>query len=170
MSFNPDDYGPVLAEWLRIKHPVNLGPGQPDESLRTRLGELTIDHAFAHAEVRDAEMAKACLSGVLLRLDFLDESHTISQGIDNSTGSFWHGIMHRREPDYGNGKYWFRSVGRHPVLAKLANEYPGFTAEGFIDEVARCTGTGVTDEQRCQQIQQREFELLFDFSYRGAVV
>ncbi|MEM6561275.1 MAG: hypothetical protein AAF656_06725, partial [Planctomycetota bacterium] len=45
----------------------------------------------------DAEAASAALAGLWLWHDFLDESHTISQGIDNQTGAFWHMIMHRRE-------------------------------------------------------------------------
>ena len=39
----------------------------------------------------------------------------------NSAGDYWHAIMHRREPDYSNGKYWFRAVGSHPVFPELAS-------------------------------------------------
>ena len=67
-------------------------------------------------------MAACCLAALWLYHDFLDESHTLSQDIDTTTGSYWHGIMHRREPDAGNAKYWFRRVGTHPVFALLAAE------------------------------------------------
>jgi|HigsolmetaAR203D_1030402.scaffolds.fasta_scaffold04565_4 hypothetical protein len=63
--------------------------------------------------------ARAVVSGLLLWNGNLDRSHTISQGIDNATGSYWHGIMHRMEGDYWNAKYWFRRVGRHPAMARL---------------------------------------------------
>ena len=65
-------------------------------------------------------MAEGCLAGLWLLYDFLDESHTISQSLDTLEGSYWHGIMHRREPDYENAKYWFRRVPVHPIHAELA--------------------------------------------------
>src|SRR6476469_2872121 len=41
-------------------------------------------------------------------------------GVSNRSARFWHGIMQRREPDYGNAKYWFRRVGQHPMFGPLA--------------------------------------------------
>ena len=64
-------------------------------------------------------MALACMAGLWLRHDFLDESHRISQDLENPSGSYWHGIMHRRELDFSNAKYWFRRVGMHRVFEPL---------------------------------------------------
>ncbi len=52
----------------------------------------------------------------------LDESHALSQSIHTAEGSFLHAIMHRREPDYANAKYWFRRVGQHPCYAEIAGQ------------------------------------------------
>ena len=66
----------------------------------------------------------ALKAGLFLLGDFFDDSHACSQSIEglgaHHTGDYWHAILHRREPDYGNAKYWFRNVGRHPVFAELA--------------------------------------------------
>ncbi len=97
-----------------------LGPGSPNESLRPKLAALKPESLFAGQKVVDESAARCCLSGLWLLHDFLDESHSISQEIETADGSYWHGIMHRREPDYGNAKYWFRRVGQHPLFEPLA--------------------------------------------------
>ena len=115
-----DEYGPTIASLLS-KAPLNeLGPGTQNVPARTQLKALSPQAMFAPHAVVDRTMAKACLAGLWLRFDFLDESHSISQEIKNATGSFWHGILHRREPDYDNAKYWFHRVGEHPVFAPLS--------------------------------------------------
>jgi hypothetical protein len=97
-----------------------LGPGSPHESLRPKLAALRSESLFDGRKIVDEDSARCCLSGLWLLHDFLDESHAISQEIETTDGSYWHGIMHRREPDYGNAKYWFRRVGQHPVFEPLA--------------------------------------------------
>lgn len=57
---------------------------------------------------------------LLLWHDHLDASHTISQGVTTPDGSFVHAILHRREPDYWNSKYWWRRAGQHPCFPELA--------------------------------------------------
>src|SRR4051812_19203395 len=100
--------------------PLNeLGPGKPVAAMREQLEGLSLQNAFAPHPIKDRSMAEACLSGLWLRFDYLDESHEISQSIHNATGSFWHGIMHRREPEYGNAKYWFHRVGQHPAFPAI---------------------------------------------------
>jgi hypothetical protein len=68
--------------------------------------------------------ATAVLAGLWLLHGDADESHRLSQSIEDEgrhrCGNFWHAIMHRQEPDYGNSKYWFRRVGRHPIFPELA--------------------------------------------------
>lgn len=63
--------------------------------------------------------ARAVQAGLLLWNDDLDGCHSIAQELEDEFGAYLHGIMHRREPDYGNAKYWFRRVGQPPLFPQL---------------------------------------------------
>src|SRR5205814_1115995 len=117
--FHPTAFGAAVAPLLAGDRLPDLGPGRPNLAAKPLLQALTVEQLFPGG-IADLEMARACLAGLWLLHDFLDESHAISQEIDTPTGSFWHGILHRREPDYGNAKYWFRRIGQHPIFEPLA--------------------------------------------------
>lgn len=78
--------------------------------------------ALAAWLAKHPETPKACQAGLWLLAGDLNHSHTLSQELHTVEGSYWHGIMHRREGDFENAKYWFRRVGQHPVLSELAAE------------------------------------------------
>jgi hypothetical protein len=69
--------------------------------------------------VHNLNDAKCMLAGLWLWHDFLNRSHEISQSVHTASGSFWHAIMHRREGDFGNAKYWYAKVAGHPILASM---------------------------------------------------
>jgi hypothetical protein len=149
----------MVAELLAVPHPVSLGPGTPAEALRDKLAAAT------------ALLPPACAAGLWLRFDFLDESHAISQESETPDLNFWHAIMHRREPDPSNSKYWWRLVGDHPVLDRLRERAPEIsytftTPNAFVDFCERVRSSNGADEEIARHVQQLEWELLFDHCCR----
>jgi len=104
---------------LRTPDLPALGP-DPRSSRRPAadLERVVVEFCDTHDRVGVTRDCLRCAA--LLWHDHLDDSHTISQGIASADGSMLHGIMHRREPDYGNAAYWFRRVGQHPCYPNLA--------------------------------------------------
>ncbi len=171
--FDASDYGSAVAAIIGDgQRLAELGPGSPDSNQRSLLKRFNPMQDLG--PVRNVEMAKACHSGLWLYHDFLDESHTISQDLPSTTGSFWHAIMHRREPDAWNSNYWWRRVGPHPVLKLLADQASsiGYRYTDPSDFVAFCEtvrGTGGSDEDVAKKVQLLEWQLLFDHCFRAAV-
>lgn len=190
-AFDAHCYGSLVAALVTDDRLPALDAGEPNRAARKRLDAIAPEALFDAAPV-DRDMAAACLSALWLWHDFLYESHAISQTIDTPTGSFWHGIMHRREGDFGNSKYWFRRVGRHPVFgplaaaaaeeaasaetaSSLAGEFAGDLAGGdwdpfrFVDLCERAVRSGdAHDTDLLRRIARREWQLLFDHCYRAA--
>ena len=97
----------------------DLGP-QPRPG-RLPLAELNRAVSGFLQETRPAlHLEPLIAAAALLWHDHLDESHALSQNIQSPEGSFLHAIMHRREPDFPNAKYWYHRVGNHPCFALIA--------------------------------------------------
>ena len=137
--------------------------------------------------VAKMDEAKALLSGLWLYFDWLDESHRISQSIDTPTGSFWHAIMHRREGDFSNGKYWYARCANHPSMQTLAAQAPrqintmpadksllrviasGWNPSAFVDLVEQVHQKPADPRHAAAvALQKLEWQILFDQCTRTA--
>ncbi|MGF1581623.1 MAG: hypothetical protein ACFCD0_20025 [Gemmataceae bacterium] len=178
-------YPPVIAELIEERRLNSLGPGVPNKDAYPKLRDLTTSKLFEGQTIRDSDMAACCLSGLWIYHNYLDESHEISQEIHTPTGSYWHGIMHRREPDYGNSSYWFRRVGTHPTfdilpqaVALSIQEFQVEPETEFLQNQSRWDPFAFIDlcrsaynkqneyEALCLEIQLCEWEVLFAYCYQ----
>lgn len=140
----------------------------------------------------------ALMAGLHLWNDSLYASHALAQQIeDDETGSYWHAIMHRMEPDYPNSKYWFLRTGNHPVKhtvqdkavdmlkqqtqldslppspivnsLKQFRDQQSWNCEDFVDlvKLQEC-GQGTEDtRQLLEQLQHIELKELFHYTYEA---
>lgn len=160
----------------------DLGPG-PRVHVQSQAALNRLIDSFLDKSKLPAANGELIRSLVLLWHDHLEAAHRIAQNIDNADGSFAHGIMHRREPDYSNAKYWFRRVGKHrcfPELAEKVAALPGsnpatklaeklvhngkWDSLALIDACEEASARPASDPQMrlLREIQRIEFEVLLE--------
>lgn len=126
---------------------------------------------------------EGALAGLWLYLQHFDACHRVAQDLPTKEGSYWHGILHRQEPDDWNAGYWFRAAGSHPIhdslcreAQRLALEHGGahwkpasrWDPEDFIRFCARARREPGSDAERlARAVQMAEWRLLFEWCLAG---
>ena len=170
-----DPFSDDFQKLLSTPDPPHLGPEHRASTLSIR----EIDRELTQLLDKASDGSQLIRATLYLWHDHLDEAHSLAQEIETSDGSYLHGIMHRREPDYSNARYWFNRVGKHPCFAPLAKRSREILASGsvpeltgaanksewdpyaFIDACQRVAKTQNTREiQILRQIQAAELEIL----------
>ena len=175
MSRFPTD---VLWTCIATPEPPELeqGPRSQVKPLALLQEELSRFFGKHPLETGRAQRLRAV---ALLYHDHHDEAHDLVQDLTDADGALIHGILHRREPDYWNAKYWFRRFVAHPAhlalgkrlrsLAKTPAEVesaasltlPGaFDPFGFVDACESVAKIPVTHPTTAwlRRVQQAEFE------------
>ncbi|QDT67229.1 hypothetical protein MalM25_01260 [Planctomycetes bacterium MalM25] len=183
-NFDPSVYGAAIAQAIGVEPTMPLDAGEADRSQRDALEVLSAEVVLELEErtpIIDQGAFECCLAGVWLLHGFLDEAHAICQDVPSASGSYWHGVMHRREGDHWNADYWFRRAGDHPAGARIASaavEHPE-TVEAalggrwdphrFNELVKQAKSAGGPLEAACLAVQRAEWRALFDHDWRRAI-
>jgi hypothetical protein len=126
------------------------------------------------------EMFTLVRGGLFYALDAIDEAHKIFQESPGDLGAYWHGMIHRREGDFDNARYWFRRAGVLPIFSELQSAACAHSAV-----MARQSNwdpylfTGQCEQARFGEtetlkelaaLQRIEFEGLFDYCWRNSAL
>jgi hypothetical protein len=180
-----DNHGPATKELLALaagKLPASLNFGAAVKEAHAILRAMTDQTISQNRRVRMPHDAACLHAGLWLLFDYMEESHAHSQDTPTPSGSYWHAILHRREPDPGNAKYWFARIGEHPILPELLQDAKELAAGSplalalekmaawdsgwFVD---RCSGgNDAAVEAVLLKIQRREWDLLFEYNFKKA--
>lgn len=145
-----------------------------------RLTKDAEDAIIAGAPIGVPKAFAVVRGGLLYGLDDLAGCHEFFQDTANDLVSYWHGMMHRREADFDNARYWFRRSGTLPFFETLHHRAALISAD-----LAKQPSwdpylfTGQCEQQRFGadfegteliQLQRAEFEVVFDYSWRQSKV
>jgi hypothetical protein len=181
----------TLPEWLIRLAPLDetmpLDAGVPIEGRRQELLSLDWRDRLGRGRMHDDALVRGMMAALWLYANDLDASHRISQELADRTGSYLHGMMHRREGDYSNAKYWFARAGEHAVFPQVLEEarrvagpmsvraevrsllgLPSWSPGLFVDLVAEEVRRASADREALVRIQQAEWWTLFCWLYGRA--
>jgi hypothetical protein len=155
-----------------------LTPSEPlDRELARQIRDA--DDAKLAGELKVGETLAIVRGGLLYAVDALDTAHRIFQDAPDDLGSYWHGMMHRREGDFDNARYWFRRAGALPffgALHRASSEFsPDMARQASWDpylftgqcEQARHGAEELVSEMA--RLQRTEFDAIFDYSWRESL-
>jgi hypothetical protein len=129
--------------------------------------------------ISDTAMVKLVRGGLLYAVDAIDAAHRFFQDESSDLGSYWHGMVHRREGDFDNARYWFRRAGRLAFFSELHSESCSHSATmARQDQWDTYLLTGLCERVKfgeaestaeCVALQRAEFHAVFDYTWRKAV-
>lgn len=175
------DYPDIIARLLLQTDLMTvLNPTEPISwDLLERLRKLDTADLTAGREVKNTAMLGLLKGALFYGVDAIDDAHKIFQDDTSDLSSYWHGMIHRREGDYDNARYWFRRAGSLPFFGKLhvvaseasptmarQNNWDAYLFTGQCEQV-RFGDTELKKE--CVALQLAEFEKLLDYTWRQAV-
>ena len=97
-------------------------------------------------EARLEPAGRRCLlATALLYHDHHNEAHDLVQDLTDADGALIHAILHRREPDFWNARYWFRRAGDHPAYRAAYEALPHPVEAETVEAKRRLTVTGTVD-------------------------
>lgn len=166
----------LLAEEGLLERLLPLEPGHPVAIQSIR--EASEESLLGGAMPAEPEYPRMIRAGLLYAYDALRESHRILQEIGSAEASYWHGMIHRREGDFENARYWFRRTGVLPAYSEMHMRASAFSPlmarqqnwdpYPLVGECEQARFGGDVNTPELVALQKIEFEVMFAQLWRGA--
>jgi len=85
--------------------------------------------------------------------DDISRCHDIAQSNEGvPTFDYLHAVLHRREEDYWNSKWWFNRIN-HPLIKEI---YSDTTPQKYVDKVEKAVRN--QDQAGIEELERRQLE------------
>ena len=122
--------------------------------------ECVFDDALTE-EIEAVAQSAALKVGLYVLNDDLAAGHALAQRLEGDPlADYWHAIIHRREGDYGNARYWFGHVTSEPILVQVYGTDPN-APNAFVE---RCRAVGQGRNADLEEFQRDEIARLLAYT------
>ena len=177
MNRYPDFIQRLLLHERTLDDPL---PKEPtDYEIVIRVREADEARIFgAHALLPDAPVPLV-RAGLFYYHNALEDSHKEAAKSSGDIAAYWHGMVHRREGDFDNARYWMRRAGEQPVFQEMqgraSDASPHMSRQANWDpflftHLCEQYKYGETDyKKEIGHLQRVEFAAMFDYVWRRCV-
>lgn len=174
----PDFVQRILLHEHTLDDPL---PKEPTNyELIIRLRETDDATIFGGATLQPNAPVGLVRAGLFYYHNALGDSHTQAAKDGGDTAAYWHGMVHRREGDFENARYWMRRAGEQPIFQELqARAGDGSPHMGrqsnwdtflFIHLCEQYRYGETEYKKEIGHLQKVEFAVMFDYVWRQSVV
>ena len=155
-------------------------PKEPtDYELVIRIREADDRTIFGDLEQPPGSPLALVRAGLFYYHNALEDSHKEAAKADGDIASYWHGMVHRREGDFENARYWMRRAGEQPVFQEMQSRAgdasPNMSRQSnwdpflFIHLCEQFKYGETSYKKEIGQLQRVEFATMFDYVWRQCV-
>ena len=177
MSRYPDYIQRLLLHERTLDEPL---PKEPtDYELVIRLRGADDAKVFGGALVPSDAPVGLVRAGLFYYHNALDDAHKQAQVDEGDLAAYWHGMIHRREGDFENARYWMRRAGEQPVFQEMqhraSDAAPHMGRQSNWDPylfIHLCEQYKYGEHEYRKEIghlQKVEFAVMFDYVWRRCV-
>lgn len=177
MNRYPDFIQRMLLHEHTLDEPL---PSEPtDYAFVIRIREAADDALTGGIQTQPQAPLSLLRAGLFYFHNALEDSHKEVGKTESAIASYWHGMIHRREGDFDNARYWMRRTGDHPTFyemqSRASDASPHMTKQMawdpflFIHLCEQYKYGETTYKKEIAHLQKIEFSVIFDYIWRQCV-